>query len=80
MRDEAAPKRVRDADALAGQREIQARLARQARQEIGAADIRKEADADLGHREQGLSVPTRWAPFTDMPTPPPMTMPSISAI
>ena len=37
---------------LAGQRAIGTKLTRQARQEPGRADIGKEADADLGHREQ----------------------------
>ena len=40
---------------LAGQPEISADLARRARQQPGAADIRKEADADFRHRQLGPS-------------------------
>src|SRR5919107_2654670 len=36
---------------LACQREIKAGLARKARQGVGCANIRKEADSDLRHRE-----------------------------
>jgi hypothetical protein len=48
---DAGVKRVRRPAALAGEAEIHARLARQARQEIGAADIGEEPDAGLGHGE-----------------------------
>ncbi len=44
--------RVRAADAVAGQREIGAGLARQARQRIGRADVGEEADAHLRHGEE----------------------------
>ena len=37
---------------IAREREIHARLSRQARQRIGRADIGKEADPDLGHGEE----------------------------
>jgi hypothetical protein len=46
--------RVREADPGAGQREMQAGAGRKPRQKPGGADIREEADADLGHREHDL--------------------------
>ncbi len=64
--------------ALAGQGEIGADLAGDAGQEIGAADIGEEADADLGHGEDEFLAATTWLPLIETPTPPPMTMPSMS--
>src|SRR6478672_5040898 len=49
--------RIGTVHGLAGQAEIGTDFARRARQQESAADIREEAEADLGHREPG--------PFSD---------------
>src|SRR5258705_162151 len=51
MRGDPAGHAILGLEPLAGQRAIGAKLAGQARQEPGPPDVRKEADADLGHRE-----------------------------
>ena len=64
---------------LAGQAQKKTNLARAPRQEIGATDVREQADAGLRHREQRLFAHHRCEPWTETPTPPPITIPSISA-
>ena len=49
MGDEAETVRIGGADAAAGQREIEPEMVREPGEEIGAADIGQEADADLRH-------------------------------
>lgn len=67
-----------------GQTEITAEMARAAVQEVGGTDVRKETDADLGHRQSGApggdAVAMRWLPCSARPQPPPMITPSISAL
>ena len=63
----------------AGQAEIEADPAWAARQEPAGADIGKEADRRLRHREDRAVADHAMAPSSETPTPPPITMPSMSA-
>ena len=51
---QARPQRIAIADAVAGQAEIHAETAAEVGQQMAAADIGEEADADLGHGELGV--------------------------
>ena len=51
MRGDAGTAAVGVVEALAGQPAKSAKLARQARQEPGGADVGEKADADFGHGE-----------------------------
>ena len=63
-----------------GQRGVQAEMPGRPCQQIGAADVGDEADSDLGHAHlRGVGDDADAAVCALTPTPPPMTIPSISA-
>ena len=71
--------RVGQAEPRAGEREPGSGALLQPRQEISRADIGEKPMPTSGIAKVIFSAPMRWLPWTDSPTPPPMTMPSIRA-
>jgi hypothetical protein len=80
VRREACPFAFRTIEARAGERQKLALCARQPRQIPAAAHVRKQADARFRHGEAGvLGRDAEAARAGEMPTPPPMVMPSMKA-
>ncbi len=76
---QAAEDGVGGPDGAARERQMGAQFAGGGGQEAGAPDIRHETDRGLGMATRDRSVTTRIPAWADTPTPPPITMPSISA-
>ena len=77
---EAESQQIGRLDPGAGEREVNPGLIRTAGQVVAGTDIGKQPDPRLGMAKSVRSVTTRMRAGAETPTPPPMVMPSASAM